>query len=201
MTKIQLMKALDNIWYHYKAHILIGILVLFVFVPLVFLDKDQKPSALNVTIIGNTINPEKLQILQKEATTKILKADSKSEIRLNFWHINGNITSSTNIELYQKILAQITAKNIDVILIDRSDFLLLSQQRAFIELDSNKRSNNDNNPNKYGIDITGNAVLRNAGYNTENKMMAILSNTQKEATAIKFVQMVCKSELEFLIGK
>ncbi|MEH7014720.1 hypothetical protein V7087_28575 [Neobacillus niacini] len=190
MTKIQLMKALDNIWYHYKAHILIGILVFAVLIPLIFFDKDQKSSALNVTVIGNTIGQKEQQALQREASSKILKADSKSEIKLNFWQINGQITSSTNVDLYQKLLAQITAKNIDIILIDKSDFLLLSQQGAFKELDSIEKSNNDNTSNKYGMDITGNEILRNAGYDTENKMMVILSNTKKEETAIKFVQWI-----------
>ncbi|WP_152597399.1 hypothetical protein [Neobacillus niacini] len=190
MTKVQLMKALDNIWYHYKPHILIGILVFAALIPLIFFDKDQKSSALNVTVIGNTIGQKEQQALQKEASSKILKADSKSEIKLNFWQISGQITSSTNVDLYQKLLAQITAKNIDIILIDKSDFLLMSQQRAFIELDSIKKSNNDNTSNKYGLDITGNEILRNAGYDTENKMMVILSNTEKEETAIKFVQWI-----------
>lgn len=34
----------------------------------------------------------------------------------------------------------------------------------------------------------GNELLCRAGYNPDNKMMAIISNTQKKATAIKFIQ-------------
>ncbi|MEH7009908.1 hypothetical protein V7087_03695 [Neobacillus niacini] len=34
MTKIQLMKGLDNIWYHYKTYIIVGILVLAALVPM-----------------------------------------------------------------------------------------------------------------------------------------------------------------------
>ncbi|MEH6995626.1 hypothetical protein V7075_23505 [Neobacillus drentensis] len=190
MTKIQLMKEFDSIWYHYKTHFIVGILVIAALVPLVFFDKDQKTSALNVTVIGNTIGQKEQQSLQREASSKILKADSKSEIKLNFWQLNGQITSSANVDLFQKLLAQITAKNIDIIPIDKNDFLLLSQQKAFIKLDSIKKLNNDKTSNKYGIDITGNEILRNAGYDTENKMMAILSNTEREETAIKFVQWI-----------
>ncbi|PGT20542.1 hypothetical protein COC96_00840 [Bacillus cereus] len=190
MTQRQLMKKLDNIWYHYKTHILIGALVLALMIPFFFFSNDRKPSALNVTIIGNSIDLEQQRTLQKEASPHILKETSQSEIKFSFWEINGEISSPANIDLHQKLLAQITAKNIDILLIDKSDFLILFQQGAFLQLDSIKDSGNNKNYNMYGIDITGNKILRTAGYDTENKMMAILSNTQNKETAMKFVQWV-----------
>ncbi|MDN3017458.1 hypothetical protein PH210_14770 [Paenibacillus sp. BSR1-1] len=188
MTKTQLLKKLDNICYHYKTHILTGVLVLAAVIPFVFFTKYEKPAALNVTFIGNTIEQKEQQALQKRASAEILKADLKSEIKLNFWRVNGTLASPGNMDIYQKMLAQIAAKDIDIMVLDRSDFVVLSQQGAFKDLDFIKKANNDKKTDKNGMELTGNELLRRAGYNPDNKMMAIISNTQKKATAIKFVK-------------
>ncbi|MFZ7946196.1 hypothetical protein [Neobacillus sp. 19] len=189
----QRIKELDNIWYHYKTHILIGILIIAALVPLAFFDKHEKPTALNVTFVGNTIEDKQQQALQKKANFQMLKPDSKSEIKLNFWRINGNLTTTQdNMDLYQKLLTQIAAKDIDILVLDKSDFLVLSQQGAFKDLDFINKVNHDKKSNKNAIDLTEHALLRQAGFNSDNKVMAILSNTKKEETAIKFVQWFMK---------
>ncbi|GHH99948.1 hypothetical protein [Neobacillus kokaensis] len=190
MTKTELIKKLDNIWYHYKSHILIGIFVLAALIPLVFFDKDKKPSALNVTIIGNAINPKEQNALQKKASGEILNKDSTSEIKFNFWQVSDKLTSPTNMDLYQKLLAQVAAKDIDIIILDRSDYLVLSQQEAFKELDFIKKDNQNVQTDYDGISLTGNELLLHAGYNPDNKMMAIITNTEREKTAKKFVQWI-----------
>lgn len=161
-------------------------------VPFAFFDKHEKPSALNVTFVGNTIEDKQQQALQKKANSQIVKPDSKSEIKLNFWRMNGNLTTRDNMDLYQKLLAQIAAKDIDILVLDKSDFLVLSQQGAFKDLDFINKINHDKKSSKNAIDLTEHALLRQAGFNSDNKVMAILSNTRKEETAIKFVQWFMK---------
>lgn len=180
-------KKFDNFWYYYKTHILVGIFIIAAVVPMVIFNKDEKPAALHVTLLGNGISHENQQQLQNEVTAIILGKDAKSEIKLNFWQMEGEIRSTTNIDLLQKLLAQIGAKEIDVLLLDKGDFDLMVKDDAFIELNSSKGGGS-----KLGIDVTGNPILSKAGYNTENKMVCILKNTKNKATAVKFVDWLVK---------
>lgn len=156
-------------------------------VPLVVFDKDQKPAALHVSLLGNGISQKSQQQLQNEVTSIILGKDAKSEIRMNFWQMDGQIRSMSNIDLYQKLLAQIGAKEIDVLILEKSDFDLMVKEDAFIPLNNLGSNDGKGGGAEFGIDVTGNPILSEAGYNTENKMVCILKNTKNKQTAVKFV--------------
>ncbi|USK36757.1 hypothetical protein LIT25_26965 (plasmid) [Bacillus sp. F19] len=200
MTIEELIKKLDNIWYHYKIHIIYGLFILMAIIPLIFFNEGEKPSALNVAVIGNTIDIKEQQALQDKATSAVLEGQSKSEIKLNIWPMNGSLTSSSNNSIYQKLLTQIGAKDIDIVVLDKNDFLLMAQQDAFFRMDNNKEISNLLNNKEIdtvslnrensiiGIDFTDNLLLSNAGFITENKIIGILTNSENKETAIKFVK-------------
>lgn len=189
---MSIVKKVENFWFYYKIHILVGVFILAVVVPMVGFDKEQKPSALNVSLLGNGINPKYQEQLQNEATNSILGKGAKSEIKLNFWQVDGQIRSMSNIDLYQKLLAQIGAKKLDVLILDKSDFDLMVKEDAFIPLNSTMSNNGIGEGTKLGIDLTGNKILSKAGYNTENKVVCILKNSKAKETAMKFVEWLQK---------
>lgn len=185
-------KRFDNFWFYYKTHILVGIFIIAAAVPLVVFDKDQKPAALQVSLIGNAISPINQEKLQNEAAAIILGKDAKSEVRLNFWQVDGQIRSMSNIDLYQKLLAQIGVKEIDVLLLEKSDFDLMVKEDAFMELNNILGNDGIRVDNEFGINVTGNPILSNAGYHTENKIVCILKNTKHKETAVRFVDWLVK---------
>lgn len=194
MTKTQLHTKWENIWYHYKTHILVGIFIVIALIPMLFLDKGEKPSGLNVALMGSTINPAQHEKLQKQATTAILNKHSKSEIKLDLWKIDGSITSSANIAFSEKLMAQMGASDIDVIIMDEHDFLILAKKGAFLNLEDYQELSDMINKKGFqpvsdtGIDITGNKLLSEAGFDPQNKVLGIVSNTKQKERALHFVK-------------
>jgi hypothetical protein len=68
MDRAVLREKLDNYWYYYKVHTLVGIFVIIVVAYTIATSIGQKGTALNVTMLGNYINDTKKIELQDEAT-------------------------------------------------------------------------------------------------------------------------------------
>lgn len=194
MTKTELKTKLENIWYHYKTHILVGIFIVIALIPMLFLDKGEKPSGLNVALIGSSINPAQHEKLQRKATNAMFTKHSKLEIKIDLWKLNGSVTSSVNTALNQKLMAQIGTNDIDVMIMNKNDFLLFEKKGAFVNLEDNQElsdiiNNKSLQPVSYaGIDITENKLLSDAGFDTHNKVLGIVSNSKHKKKAFQFVK-------------
>lgn len=204
MTKKQLHKKIDNFWYHYKMHVFISLLIILAVIPFVFTDRDEKSIAMNITLIGNDMDILEKENFQSKVNTAILKKSTKSEAKINSIAVKGSITEIGNNIVNQKVLGQIGIKAIDVMIIDKNDFLHLAQQGAFIKLDDypelTKLLKNDavvpvslNNRDSeesvnFGIDITGKKLLSKTKFDTQNKVIGIVSNTKNIGRSVEFLQ-------------
>ncbi|WP_257345898.1 hypothetical protein [Pseudalkalibacillus decolorationis] len=209
MTTKQLFNQLDNIWYHYKPHILVGIFIVVALIPLVFSSNDQRESALDVAIMGNVVDEQKQQNLQSKATSAILENDSDSEVKLNFWPVTGNLSAPQNHTLNQKLLTQIATKDIDILIMNMEDFLYYAQQGTFLRLDNHNKlskllqnknvrpvslkSADEGEEHILGVEINGNSLFEDAGFVTENKVLGIVSNAEHKETTSQFVKWLINS--------
>lgn len=83
MNKQKIYNELDNIWYHYKPHILAGVFIAAIVIYFVIstVHHQAKESALNVILIGNQISVEQQKRFQQTAREKI---NSNSVIQTDF---------------------------------------------------------------------------------------------------------------------
>jgi len=194
MTKTQLHTKLDNIWYHYKTHILVGVFIVVFLIPMVLFNKSEKPAGLNVALVGNSINPIGQETLQKKATSTILGSKSTVEIKMDLWKLNGSITAPVNLDLNQKLMTQIGAKDIDVIIMDKKDFQLFAEKGAFVNLEDNQElsdiiNNKGLQPVSYfGVDLTANKLLAEAGFDTLNKVLGVVANTKQKERSFRLIR-------------
>jgi ABC-type glycerol-3-phosphate transport system substrate-binding protein len=206
MTKQTFKNKLDNYWYYYKTHFLIGILIIAAIILLSSLGKSEKPSALNVVFIGNGVGQEEQTRLQKAANSAILKNSRDAEVKLQFWSVARDLNSPQNIDLIQKLFTQISTKDIDVLVVNKNDFLTLARRGAFLDLKNNRDFNqvlteqtispvmSEDHNRILGIELNGNPLLSHEGFRTGDKVIGILSNTQHKETANKFVQWFIKQK-------
>ncbi|GGH76152.1 hypothetical protein JOD43_001976 [Pullulanibacillus pueri] len=209
MGKHKLSDELENIWYHYKPHIFIGIVVVVIGIYFVFTMLHQKHEKvdMNVVFLGNGIQTEQQEKFQKGATQNILgKSHSDSIIKTDFWPISGSLNDSQQGAQLEKLMAMMSTKQIDVLVTDKDDFFNLAQQGAFLNLSSLKpelpkgtpilaadvvtsKSTDKQRTKKEacGVLISGNKKLESIGFNTQDKVLAILSNSQHVKDARKFM--------------
>lgn len=207
MDKSALKAKLDNYWYYYKIHTIVALLSVVVLVFLISDMAGRKTPILNVILTGNNINYENLSSLQDRATDKFAKGN-KQEVALSFLTFDKNSQSQQTIAVSEKILAMIQAKELDILVMDRDSFDTYAKQGTFLRLDTingapklnngavkfvmSRVNDHDDKDYPYGIDVSGNAMLKDAGYDTEGKVLGIVVNTQRLNLTLQFLKWILK---------
>ena len=198
----KLFKEIDNIWYHYKPHIIVGVVVLAIVVYFIISMVNHKSTeaALNVVLTGNGIEAKQTEQFQNSATDDIL-GDSQDDrvIRTDFWPYE--INDPQEGALLQKLVAMMTTHEVDVVVMDKKAFLDFASQGSFMNLDKlakelpketsfidvQLQESTQDQKQAYGILLDNNSKLKEAGFDTQNKVLAIMTNTKHKQTAIQFV--------------
>ncbi|HEU5138972.1 MAG TPA: hypothetical protein VFT51_03290 [Bacillales bacterium] len=193
----KIIKEVDHIWYYYKVHIIVGIVIAaFVayFVAAGQNDKD-KETALHVILTGNQVKVEEQKSLQHAATEALLGADkADSVIRIDFLPSGAGM----NMAATKKMVAMIAASEIDVLVMDKETFSVLAKQGNFMKLDQLKEEmpkkvsflkwSSRKGKHLYGVEIGQNHRLKKEGYNTTNKVMGVVANSQHPELARRFMK-------------
>lgn len=205
MDKQKIVEELDNFWYYYKVHVLVGVFVIAVILYIVLTGGQTKDAALNVVITGNAMDEEKQADVQKTATKDILGKNSDLIIKLDFWTANDGLSNGKHGDLQEKLMAMVAAKDIDVFILDQDAFRLYAKQSTFLKLHPLKGSlpddtqylkakeKDDSQSHVYGIKIDGNQRLKKAGYDTKNKVLAIAGNTEHPKRSSQLVKWIIHS--------
>ncbi|HHW58297.1 MAG TPA: extracellular solute-binding protein [Clostridia bacterium] len=198
-------EKVEYIWDYYKVHIIIGILVIYLLGTFTSSVLNRKEYVLNIAFVGKYMDFDRLNEFSKEVTKELVGDPSgKKQASIDFYRLvkgpNGNFTldpAST-----QKLMARMGAQDIDVIILDKNNFDILASQGAFLRLDEVKELNlsglnvakveepsNEVKPGVYGIYVGwNNKYLKNLGYDYNDKIVAIISNSLHKELAIRFVK-------------
>lgn len=198
-------EKMEYIWDYYKVYIIAGIIVIYLFGAFTSSILNRKEYILNIALIGKFADFDKLNEFSKEVTKELIGDPSgRKQASTDFYRLvenqNGNFTldpAST-----QKLMARMGAQDIDVMVLDKSNFEILAKQGAFLRLDDIKELNlsglnvakvgensSEVKAGIYGIYIErDNKYLQNLGYDYDDKIIAIMSNAQHKDLAIKFVK-------------
>lgn len=201
LDKQLLKEKLDNFWYYYKIHVLVGIFIVFVVVYSIVEAAGAKGCALNVTMLGQTISEEKVQTFQAEATKRFVN-NPKKEVVVDFMYYTPGSADQTAQATISKIAAELAAKELDVVVMDRQMFDVYARDGAFLRLDNAEGlealngssfklvNGKDDGGRDYPCGIQADEVqtLKDIGYDTSNKIICIPQNSQRMQISISFLK-------------
>jgi ABC-type glycerol-3-phosphate transport system substrate-binding protein len=191
---------------YYKFHI-IGTLVLIAIVTSFVVEaRNKKEPILNVTMMGNYVDNQKLQELQEKATASLIKENPKNKkiVAMDFLITSDNPADQYAYASSQKLMAALAAGDIDILIMDKESFEANGKEGIFLRLDTLpqystlnlkdfetlKFSNKENNVEEgiYGISINNSQLFKDLNYETTDKILGIVSNSKNVDKAFEFIQ-------------
>jgi small nuclear ribonucleoprotein (snRNP)-like protein len=209
LLKIDEEKALNSIYY-YKWHAL-GILAVIVFAVMTIISVVKKVDPnLRILIAGKIYMSETTAF--EEKITNELETVEKAQVQ-NIY-LSGEARSEADVAMQTKFTVEIAVGNNDIFIIDEEKYFMLATQGAFkpvkdfigdlralgIDEELNKdlivtMELNDGityEPELYGIDVSDNAYLLDAGIISERMIMAFGSAGEFPQNAAAFAELILK---------
>ncbi|MEH6994993.1 hypothetical protein V7075_20145 [Neobacillus drentensis] len=168
------------IWDYYKFHI-IGSITAIILLNLLISSIDEKKEAyLNITILGNGVNPEGIAQLQEQLTNELVKDKADEEVFIETLSYDKSSPDAASRAGVQKMVAQITTGSIDLLIVDKELFEeISSQQNSLLAINDLKGTGKrlPSNEEVYGISTSDINLLAPLKLD-ENKVLCIPSNTK-----------------------
>lgn len=194
----------EYIWDYYKLHIIGGFLVLFFIISFIHGQVTKVDYVANLTILSAVGNEAKLTEAENTITSLVVKdGDKKKQAMIDTIPIVD--VKNPEPQMLQKFMVKMAAREIDAIVLDKEMFDDLLRQSAFLKLDDVKEINlqnikgtkvegtsGDGSKGVYGISAEGNSILEGMGVNTKNKVIAIMSNTDRMDAAVTIFKWLVK---------
>lgn len=199
-------KKIDNLWYHYKPIIITIFIILLVIILSIPSFKPSTDTALRVVIVGNFIDWDLQQQLEQMSTKQMLgENNAESEIKIEFWPQEEEFGYVDELVL-EKLKAMMLAETVDMVIMEKDLFQPLSELGAFLTFEPEQLTNNfsflntENSRNLQhlsdGIRIDGVNILKNIGFQTEEKVLGIVNNSEKQNLAVQFANWLFNNESE-----
>lgn len=198
-------QKLEFIWDYYKFHI-IGTIVIIAIITSFTVDiMNNKETVLNMTFLGDYMDSDLRETLQNKATSQLVKDNqNKKQILIDFLIKKNDMKDEYSMASVQKLQASIAAKDIDILVLNKSDFQIyanqgtfmkLSQLPNFSQLDIQEKDllnfqvkDVDSKPEAYGINIENLAILKELKYDPKDKVLGIVVNTKRPDKASEFLK-------------
>lgn len=193
-------ERIDYIWEYYKLHI-IAALVLIIFIGYtVYSQATRIDYVFNLTYTGNYMDDAKRTELENKLTKLVVKDGSKRKKALVDVL---PIESGNNSAYVQKLMAEVSVGDIDIIILSKSQFDNYLKSGAFLRLDNLAGLNlKDTKYNSclikknyagneaFGIDLSTNSVLKNMGMDVNNKIIAIMQGSGQKEKAVQVLNWI-----------
>lgn len=193
-------KKAEYIWEYYKLHI-IGVLVLICIIASFIHGQITKVDyVFNLTMLGNTVDTNKLTDLETKLTKVVVKdGDTKKQAIIGNMFLGDSTNSdpSMDSQSMQKFVAQLSVGELDVVILDKGMFESFAKQNMFLRLDNisgfdltsiknEKIETNATNNTKavYAINAKNIKLFKDAGFNTTNKVIGIISTTKQKNNSV-----------------
>lgn len=169
------------IWDYYKFHIIGSITAIILLILLISSIDEKKEAYLNITILGNGVNPEGIAQLQGHLTNELVKDKADEEVFIETLSYDKSSPDAASRAGVQKMVAQITTGSIDLLIVDKELFEeISSQQNSLLAINDLKGTGKrlPSNEEVYGISTSDINLLVPLKLD-ENKVLCIPSNTKK----------------------
>ncbi|MCT4598891.1 MAG: hypothetical protein N4A50_13565 [Vallitalea sp.] len=195
----------EYIWEYYKYHIVGIVSLLLIIGSLIntwFINPPAK-AAVSITFMNKYINTDETDEIKNELVKLIItEEDHNKDVFINNYFLTDNIENADlDMASNTKFMANISAKELDVIILNKEKFENLSAIGTFLELDKLmlnddldkikdklvKQKNIDTSKyGYYGIDVTDNEKLKSIMGDGE-KFMCIINNTTRLEESMKVI--------------
>lgn len=144
-------EKISYLWEYYKIHFIVTIVVLIFIGTSIASFAGKKEIVLNIVVMGEMINSERIQTLQDELNVELLdesELDDK-QISLRYIHYSSTQMDQQSHVGIQKMAAEMTSKSIDLFILDKTLFDQFSREGSlvslsdFAEFDMNAFEKND----------------------------------------------------------
>ncbi|PAE42507.1 hypothetical protein [Bacillus sp. 7884-1] len=168
------------IWDYYKFHIIGSITAIILLILLISSIDEKKEAYLNITILGNGVNPEGIAQLQDQLTNELVKDKADEEVFIETLSYDKSSPDAASRAGVQKMVAQITTGSIDLLIVNKELFEeISSQQNSLLAINDLKGTGKrlPSNEEVYGISTSDINLLAPLKLD-ENMVLCIPSNTK-----------------------
>lgn len=195
LKKMSKKKQAEYIWDYYKLHIIGVLAIICIAVSFIHSQNTKIDYVFDLTIVGNMIDDNNKTDLEKQLTNIVVKKGEERKqaiIDIMPQDKSSNNAGSLPNEYMQKFIAKMSVGELDVIILDKSLFETFVKQDIFLKLDKistlnltsikNKKIEakaSDNNKAIYAINAEDIKILKNIGYDTNNKVIGIIGSCKQ----------------------
>ncbi|WHY02849.1 hypothetical protein [Neobacillus sp. DY30] len=181
-------QRLEYIWDYYKFHIIGTIAAIILLISFISSIGDKKEIILNMTIIGQGVNPEGVSQLQEQLTNKLVQDKGNKEVFVQFLTYNKDSMDQASQAAIQKMSAEITLGAIDLLIVEKELFdEISSQPSSLVALNDIKGTDNllKSDDKVYGISASDINLLTPLELD-ENKILCVPGTTKNLKNINKF---------------
>ncbi len=196
-------EKIEYIWDYYKIHIIAAIVIVAFIASFVHGQLTKVDYVVNVTMIGNVLEESKVQSLEKRFTGLVVKEGEKR--KQAFIDVMPSDNFQLEPQMLQKFIVRVAAGEIDIVILDKSNFDNFVKQDMFLPLDSISEINladikqekieasGSSQKAIYAISVEGNKALESMGVNTKNKVIGIVASSKHKDNGIIVLKDILKN--------
>lgn len=197
-------ERIQYIWHYYKFHILGVIALIIVAIVTINSINNKKDIAINVMIVGEMIDTEKVSDMRQALNEELLDLEEQesSEVSLQAVTVSAEGFDPQMQAGLQKMMAELSAGYIDVLYIDKSFFDQMNTDGQLLDIQQLYGDQSLPLSDEYlyfaedqktitGINIAEIKPLKNVIYD-DNIIMCIPANTKKQAFITRYLQHLLK---------
>lgn len=197
-------KKARNFFYYHKFHILAAIVIVVIIGSFVSSIVNNVEPDLNIIIAGeiqvNDIDAMKETIINTLPNIK--------EVSIDPIFLSSDPKSQIDLSMKTKFITLIAAGDLDVLILDRTNFEDLGKKGAFLDLDYladqkviDKETNKKNilkeeesgEEHLYGIDVTNSPLLKNIDTQGKELIAVIRANCKHYENSLSFIKLLVRS--------
>lgn len=207
LKEMSIKQKIKYFWDYYRYHVLvigmIGLLVRGVMSEII----NHPKALLNIAISELVVDDEHdLTELEERLTKDVLHHEGNHEkINIYTYPFDGiNNQPSELGEVYlEKFISQLAINDLDIFILEEQDFPYFNEQDAFYPLNEllEEINLNDITLNTFekdgqifGFKLEGNELLESYGFDTENKLITIFSNSLHVEESLSFITQLLRNE-------
>lgn len=167
------------IWDYYKFHIIGTIVAIILLISFISSIGGKKEVVLNMTVIGQGVNPEGVVQLQDQLTNKFVSDKGEEEVSVQHLTYNKSSMDQASQAGIQKMAAEISLGSIDLMIVEKELFEEISSQNGLLALNDFKGTNKllPSDEKVYGISTSDIQLLAPLALD-ENKVLCVPSTTK-----------------------
>ncbi|ERI94422.1 hypothetical protein HMPREF1982_01058 [Clostridiales bacterium oral taxon 876 str. F0540] len=183
LKKMNRKEKIEYIWDYYKIHIIATLIAIFALSSFIYSYVTKVEYVFNLTILCNEMDESTRANLEKQITNYVvLKGEKRKQAVVEVMPITDTSNPSPMTAQYmQKFMAKLAAGEIDLVIFDKSMIETYTKQEALLKLDDIV---NDSAKGGYTVSADNIKILKDAGFNTKDKVVGIMSSSRQKEKAV-----------------